>query len=125
MSGRAHAEIEASATRQGPRHVPSPGEVTDHDLGAGGAERFGPFIFAMDQGPNRQVALAQHLHNSATHSAYAAGSTGDQNRSVDRNLMTLLRVPGYGASIGCHGFFLAGMGISGVGLSMESCDRAI
>ena len=64
MSRHTHAEIQTSAPRQGPRHILGPGEVADHDLGTGGAQRFGPFIFAMDQRPNRQVALAQHLHNS-------------------------------------------------------------
>src|SRR5437868_2385765 len=82
--GHAHAEIHAPATRQGTRDIFSTGEVADHDLRSGCAQRFGTFVFAPDKRADRQVALAKYLHNSATHSAYAACGTCDESRKINR-----------------------------------------
>lgn len=83
--GHAHAKIQASATRQGTRDIPSTGEVANNDLGADRSQCTGTFIVAPDKRANWQVTLAKHLHHSATHSAYAASSTCDKDRNVNRH----------------------------------------
>ena len=70
----------ASAAVQGPQDVPRAGEVADDDFGAGGTQGLGPFVFAADQRPDRQVAPSQFLDDGAAYAADAARSARDKNR---------------------------------------------
>jgi len=56
----------ALATVQCTRDIPGTGEIAGNDLGADCSLGVGTFIFASDKRANRQVALAKHLHDSAT-----------------------------------------------------------
>jgi hypothetical protein len=71
------------ATRQSTRDIPGTGEIADNDLGAGRSQRISAFIVASHKRANRQAALAERPHNSATHSADAACGASDKNRTVD------------------------------------------
>jgi hypothetical protein len=86
--GHTHAEVQALATRQRTRYVPGKCQVADDDLSADSSQGSGTFIVAADQRANRQVALAQRLHDCAAHAADAACGARDKNRIAGRHTDT-------------------------------------